>query len=81
MNKKEFNLINDHLNDLSLPRDINKFFSIKNLNSILSFMKNDKKNNTKKISLILLKKIGYPVHKLQFNEKIINLFLKKDLTK
>ena len=81
LNKKEFELINEHLNNLNLPRNINKFFSIKNLNSILSFMKNDKKNNTKKISLILLKKIGYPVHKLQFNEKIINLFLKKELTK
>jgi len=81
LNKKEFNSINDHLNDLSLPRDINKFFSIKSLNTILSFMKKDKKNNTKKISLVLLKKIGSPVHKLQFNEKIINLFLKKELTK
>jgi 3-dehydroquinate synthase len=80
-NKKEYNLINDHLNDLSLPRYINKFFSIKNLNTILSFMKKDKKNDSKKISLVLLKKIGSPVHKLQFNEKIINLFLKKELNK
>ena len=81
MNKKEFNLINDHLNDLSLPRDINKFFSIKNLNTIVSFMKKDKKNNTKKVNLVLLKKIGSPIHKLQFNEKTVNLFLKKELTK
>jgi 3-dehydroquinate synthase len=81
LNKRDFELINDHLNNLSLPRDINKFFSIKNLNTILSFMKKDKKNNTKKISLVLLKKIGSPVHKLQFNEKTINLFLKMELTK
>ena len=81
LNKKEFELINDHLSDLNLPGNINKFFSIKNLNTILSFMKKDKKNNTKKISLVLLKKIGSPVHRLQFNEKIINLFLKKELTK
>ena len=44
-------------------------------------MKKDKKNNTKKISLVLLKGIGSPVYKLQFNEKTINLFLKKELTK
>ena len=44
LNKKEFELIDGHLNDLNLPRDINKFFSIKNLNTILSFMKKDKKN-------------------------------------
>ena len=81
LNKKEFSLINDHLNDLSLPRDINKFFSIKNLNTILSFMKKDKKNNTEKVNLVLLKKIGSPVYKLQFHEKTINLFLKKELTK
>jgi len=79
LDKKEFELINNHLNNLNLPRNINKFFSIKNLNTILSFMKKDKKNNTKKISLVLLKKIGYPIYKLQFNEKTINLFLKKEL--
>ena len=44
-------------------------------------MKKDKKNNTKKINLVLLKKIGYPIHKLQFNEKKINSFLKKELAK
>ena len=78
---KEFNLIEGHLKNLNLPRNINKFFSVKNLNTILSFMKKDKKNNTKKVNLVLLKKIGSPVYKLQFNEKTINLFLKKELTK
>ena len=81
LDEKEFELINNHLNNLNLPRNINKFFSIKNLNTILSFMKKDKKNNTKKINLVLLKKIGSPVYKLQFNEKTIYLFLKKELTK
>ena len=81
LNKKEFELINNHLDNLNLPRNINNFFSIKNLNTILSFMKKDKKNNMKKINLVLLKKIGSPVYKLQFNEKTIYLFLKKELTK
>ena len=78
---KEFNLIENHLNKLNLPKNINKFFSIKNLNKILSFMKKDKKNNTKKINLILLKGIGSPVYKLEFNEKKIRLFLRKELIK
>ena len=78
---KEFELIQSHLDKFKLPGNINKFFSIKNLNTILSFMKKDKKNNTKKINLILLKKIGLPIYKLQFNEKKIKLFLKKELTK
>ena len=78
---KEFNLIEGHLNKLNLPRNINKLFLIKNLNKILSFMKKDKKNNTNKINLVLLRKIGSPTYKLQFNEKKINFFLRKELTK
>ena len=42
-------------------------------------MKKDKKNNTKKINLILLRKIGSPIHKLQFNESKIKFFLKNEL--
>jgi len=78
---KEFDLIENHLNKLNLPRNINKLFSIKNLNKILYFIKKDKKNDTNKINLVLLKKIGSPIYKLQFNEKKINLFMKKELTK
>ena len=74
-------MIENHLKKLNLPRNIYKFFSTKDLKKILSFMKKDKKNNTNKISLVLLKKIGSLVYKLQFNEKTINLFLKKELTK
>ena len=81
LNTKEFNLIDNHLNKLDLPRNINKFFSIKNLSKILSFMKKDKKNNTKKINLVLLKKIGSPIYKLQFDEKKIQIFLRKELIK
>jgi 3-dehydroquinate synthase len=78
---KEFNLIENHLNKLNLPRNINKIFSTKNLNKILSFMKKDKKNNTDKINLVLLKNIGSPLYKLQFNEKKVHLFLRNELIK
>ena len=78
---KEFNLIENHLNKLNLPKKINKFFSTKDLNKILSFMKKDKKNITNKLNLVLLKKIGSPIYKLQFDEKKINLFLRKELIK
>mgnify|MGYP001191172920 FL=1 len=81
LNIKEFNLIENHLNKLNLPKNINKFFSIKNLNKILTFMKKDKKNNSNKVNLVLLKNIGSPIHKLQFEEKKINLFLRKELIK
>tara|TARA_B110000238_G_scaffold176176_1_gene197083 strand:+ start:16 stop:1122 length:1107 start_codon:yes stop_codon:yes gene_type:complete len=81
LNIKEFKLIENHLNNLNLPRNIKKFFSIKNLSKILSFMKKDKKNNTNKINLVLLKKIGSPIYKLNFDEKKILFFLKKELIK
>jgi len=81
LNTNEFELIENHLNQLNLPNNINKFFSTKNLNQILSFMKKDKKNNTKKINLVLLRGVGSPIYKLQFTEKIISLFLRKELTK
>jgi 3-dehydroquinate synthase len=77
----EFKMIENHLNNLNLPNNINKFFKKKNLNKIISFMKKDKKNNTKKINLVLLKKIGYPIYNTQFEQKRINLFLKKELIK
>jgi len=76
---KEFNLIESHLHKLDLPENISKFFSIKDLNKILSFIKKDKKNNTHKINLVLLRKIGSPTYKLQFEEKKINFFLRKEL--
>jgi 3-dehydroquinate synthase/shikimate kinase/3-dehydroquinate synthase len=76
---KEFNLIENHLNKLNLPRNMNKFFSIRSLNKILSFMKKDKKNSTNEINLVLLKKIVYPIYTQKFDEKKITLFLRKEL--
>jgi len=81
LNIKEFKLIENHLNKLNLPRNINKIFTRINLKKILFFMRKDKKNSTKKINLVLLKKIGLPIYKLQFHENKINSFLKKELIK
>ena len=81
LNIKEFDLIENHLSKLNLPKNINKFFTTKNLNKILFFMKKDKKNDTNKINLVLLKKIGSPIYKLKFDEKKINNFLRKELIK
>ena len=45
----EFNLIINHVKNFNLPHDIRKYFSLKDVNKIISFMINDKKNNTNKI--------------------------------
>ena len=79
LNLREFDLIENHLKKLNLPRNIKKFFSIKDLNKILFFMRKDKKNITNKLNLVLLKRIGSPTYKLQFDEKKISLFLRKEL--
>ena len=43
-------------------------------------MQKDKKNNSSKINLILLKKIGSPIIDKEYNRKKINQFLKSELS-
>ena len=78
INKKEYSLIVNHILKSHLPSDINKFFEAKDLNKILSFMLKDKKNNSDKISLVLLKKIGSPIINREYKQKSLkNNILKK----
>ena len=81
LNINEFRLIENHIANLALPNNISEFFSILDLNKIISFMKKDKKNTSNKINLVLLKKIGLTTFKFQFNEKKIHQFLRKELKK
>ena len=76
---KEFQLIETHISKLNFNKD--KLFSKKNTNTILSFMTRDKKNISKKINLILLKKIGSASYNFQFTKEKIRSFLIKELTK
>ncbi len=75
--KIEYNLIMSHIHGSGLSFSINNFFSIKDLNKIISFMIKDKKNNSEKINLVLLKKIGTPIFNKQYSKKNISLFMKK----
>ncbi len=76
---KEYKLIRDHIENSYLPSNLKNYFSLNDLNKILSFMSKDKKNKSKKINLILLKKIGTPLIDNEYNVKDIKLFLKKEL--
>ena len=80
ISKSEYKLITNHIYDARLPSSIKKYFSLKDLNKILSFMIKDKKNNSKKINLVLLNKIGKPTFNKQYSKKKLNLFLKNYLT-
>ena len=79
LSKKEYNLIVNHINNSGLPSSVKKYFSIKDLNRILSFMTKDKKNNSEKINLVLLKKIGKPIFNKEYSKKKLSSFLKKFL--
>ncbi len=76
----EYYSILKHIKDSKLPFNIKRYFNLKHLNKILSFMLKDKKNKTDKINLILLKKIGSPVINRVYNKKTLSLFLSKELT-
>jgi len=80
LKKSEHNLIIKHISNSNLPSMVNKFFKVKDLNKILSFMLKDKKNNSDKISLVLLKKIGLPLINKEYSKKRLGLFLKNELS-
>tara|TARA_B100000965_G_scaffold329035_1_gene292331 strand:+ start:43 stop:1149 length:1107 start_codon:yes stop_codon:yes gene_type:complete len=75
----EYQSIILHINKLKIPLNIHEFFSLINLNKILSFMIKDKKNNTDKINLILLKKIGSTIIDNHYGTRKIKNFLRQEL--
>ena len=75
----ELELIQNHLIKFKLPINLKEHFTKKNLNELIKFMKKDKKNNSEKINLVLLKKIGKPVFDINFSNKKLYTFLKKEL--
>ena len=77
--KKEYESVIKHIKNSGLPFDIKIYFSSKHLNKILSFMIKDKKNHSKNVNLILLKKIGSPVINNYFTVNFLRKFLSKEL--
>ena len=77
--KNDYNSIINHISKANLPSKLKKFFKIKDLNKILSFMVKDKKNNSDKINLVLLKKIGSPMIDKEYNKNNLSVFLKNEL--
>ena len=79
LSMNEFKLIQNHLVKFKLPINLKKHFAKKNLIQLINFMKKDKKNNDKKINLILLKKIGKPIFNSSYKNKKLYSFLKTEL--
>jgi 3-dehydroquinate synthase/shikimate kinase/3-dehydroquinate synthase len=79
LQKNDYNSIINHISKANLPSKMKKFFKINDLNKILSFMVKDKKNNSDKINLVLLKKIGLPIINKEYNKDSLGVFLKNEL--
>ena len=57
-NSKTIDEINKIYDDNNLSYTYKKYSNINSINSLIPYLKNDKKNNDDKINFILLKKIG-----------------------
>ena len=79
LKQNEYYSIINHISKAELPSKIKKYLKIRDLNKILFFMTKDKKNNTDKINLILLKKIGLPIINKEFKKSYLSVFLKNEL--
>ena len=66
-------------NPIQIYPEKNKYFSNKDITKILHYMTRDKKNKSKMINLILLKKIGVASSNNEFSKNKIKLFFKKEL--
>ncbi len=79
LNNNDYKIIVKHYTKLKLPMNIKKYFSKKDLNKLISFMKKDKKNSNSKINLVLVNKIGNANYNCQFNNSKLYNFLLKNL--
>mgnify|MGYP001287592324 FL=1 len=77
LKENEYNSIMMHIKNSKLPSNIKKYFSIKDLKKILSFMTKDKKNSSENINLILLRNIGLPLINNYYKKDKLKLFFEK----
>ena len=76
---KSYNLIKEHINKIPLNKNFKKFFKIKDIDKIISFMKSDKKNNSTNINIILLQDFGKVISNYQINENLLKKFFISEL--
>ena len=71
---KDYELIINHYLKANLPNNVKKYFSKKDIDKLIKFMKNDKKNISNDINLILLNNIGKVNYKNKFNNSKLKQF-------
>ncbi len=81
LKSKYYNLIKNHIDKIPFNKSFKKLFNVKNINKIISFMKSDKKNNSKDINIILIRNFGEIKINFQIKQKILKKFLISELNK
>ena len=76
LNLREHNLIKEHIYTIDKSLHVKNYFGKKDVGKLLEFMKNDKKNNSNKINLILIKKIGNVAYNNFFDLNKISKFIR-----
>ena len=79
LSKEKLNIIINHINRIGMKAKINNFFKKKDTNKILNYMKSDKKNNSEKINLILIKDFGKIKIDFQVNPIILKRYVFNNL--
>ena len=79
INIKSYKSIKNHINKIPLNKSFKSLFKKKDINKIISFMKSDKKNSSKKINLILFKNFGKIKTDFQITEFSLKKFLNSQL--
>ena len=77
--KNDSKKILNHIQKLNLPCTLKKYFKKKDINSILKFMRSDKKNTSSKINLILIKSIGKTLLNFNFSQNRLKKFFNDEL--
>ena len=78
---ESYTFIKNHLDQIPLKKSFKKLFNKKDVNKIISFMKSDKKNISKKINIILIQDFGKIKLNYQFNQNFLKKFLISELKK
>tara|TARA_B100001173_G_scaffold269336_1_gene246154 strand:+ start:506 stop:1612 length:1107 start_codon:yes stop_codon:yes gene_type:complete len=79
INKRDYSQIINHISNLNINTDLNNYFKKKDINILIKYMKSDKKNNSSKINLILIKSIGKILIEMKFDELKIRKFFVNEL--
>ena len=81
LKNKSYELILNHLNKIPINKSFKNIFQKKDIDGIISFMKSDKKNNSKDINIIVIQNFGKIKTNYQIKQDKLKKFLISELNK